>query len=154
MLTEKIVFIIFGGFLLWVLLTQLTSEPTRTEKRAPEKQENLADRSPRRHRPPDTLTDFQDTDFYRTIINNNIFRPLGWRPPRPVEPYRLIGTLLPRAANTPPKAVIESTAGKRTYIVWIGENIDADTEVISIESKSVVLETGGEPRTLHLSIGF
>ena len=31
----------------------------------------------------------------RTIIDNNLFRPLGWTPPRPKEPYRLLGTLLP-----------------------------------------------------------
>ena len=31
------------------------------------------------------------SDFYRTIIDNNLFRPLGWTPPRPIEPYRLIG---------------------------------------------------------------
>ena len=30
--------------------------------------------------------------YYRTIIDNNLFRPLGYRtPPRPIEPYRLLG---------------------------------------------------------------
>ena len=24
----------------------------------------------------------ENTDYYRTIIDNNIFRPLGWRPPK------------------------------------------------------------------------
>lgn len=38
--------------------------------------------------------------YYRTIIENNLFRPLGWTPPRPVEPYRLIGAL---DANVPQK---------------------------------------------------
>lgn len=28
------------------------------------------------------------SEFYRTIIDNNLFRPLGWTPPRPKEPYR------------------------------------------------------------------
>lgn len=92
--------------------------------------------------------------FYRTIIDNNIFRPLGWTPPRPIEPYRLIGTLLPRDANTPPTAIIETTAGNRRHIVTIGETLDSETEVVSIESKSVVLASGGVRRTLRLSPVF
>ena len=45
---------------------------------------------------------FETEAFYRTIIDNNLFRPLGWTPPRPIEPYRLIGTILPIDAKTPP----------------------------------------------------
>ena len=101
MLVKTIVFISLGGMLLWFLLTQPTSEPTRKENRVPEKQA-IGYRYQRRHRIPDPLTDFQHSDFYRTIIENNLFRPLGWTPPRPVEPYRLIGTILPIDANTPP----------------------------------------------------
>ena len=92
--------------------------------------------------------------FKRTIIDNNLFRPLGWTPPRPIEPYRLLGTILPRSANTPPQAIIQMTAGNRTYILTPGEKIDADTEVVSIESKAVTLSTNGQQRTLHLPIGF
>jgi len=97
---------------------------------------------------------FDTKAFYRTIIDNNLFRPLGWTPPRRVEPYRLLGTILPRRANTPPKAIIQSTAGNQTYIVSTGETLDASTEVISIEGKQVTLSTNGQQRTLHLSIGF
>ena len=32
---------------------------------------------------------FDSFAYYRTIIDNNIFRPLGWRPPRPREPSRI-----------------------------------------------------------------
>lgn len=94
---------------------------------------------------------FDTEAYYRTIIDNNLFRPLGWRPPRPIEPYRLIGTILPRSANTPPKAIIQTTAGQKTYIVSIGEQIDALTEVVSIEGKQVTLQTNGEQRTLRLN---
>lgn len=100
------------------------------------------------------LKHFQDSDFYRTIIDNNIFRPLGWRPPRPIEPYRLIGTILPRRANTPPRAILQTTAGNQTYIMSLGENLSADTEVVLIESKRVVLSTNGQQRTLKLPSGF
>ena len=97
---------------------------------------------------------FDSESFYRTIIDNNLFRPLGWRPPRPIEPYRLIGTILPRAANTPPKAILQTTTGNTTHIVSLGEQIDASTEVVSIESKQVVLSADGQQRTLKLPSGF
>ena len=97
---------------------------------------------------------FDSVSYYRPIIKYNLFRPLGWTPPRPVEPYRLIGTLLPRSENTPPRAILQSTAGQKTYIVTTGEKIEASTEVVSIESKQVTLSTNGQQRTLHLPSGF
>jgi len=97
---------------------------------------------------------FDAKAFKRTIIDNNLFRPLGWTPPRPREPYRLIGTILPRSETTPPQAIIQSTAAKTTHIVTTGEKIDALTEVVSIESKAVTLSRNGQQRTLHLPIGF
>lgn len=97
---------------------------------------------------------FDAKAFKRTIIDNNLFRPLGWTPPRRVEPYRLIGTLLPRSANTPPQAILQSTIGEKIYIVSLGEPLDASTEVVSIDSKSVRLSTNGKQRTLHLPSGF
>ena len=92
--------------------------------------------------------------FLGTIIDNNIFRPLGWTPPRPIEPYRLIGTILPADDRTPPTAILQTTTGQKTYIVSTGDKIDASTEVVEIKSKQVVLSTNGQPRTLWLSIGF
>ncbi|MYH82013.1 hypothetical protein F4009_21235 [Candidatus Poribacteria bacterium] len=38
--------------------------------------------------------------FHCMIIDNNLFRPLGYRLPRPEEPYRLTGTLTPTDGNT------------------------------------------------------
>ena len=111
--------------------------------------------APARPRRPLTTPPVFDTEAYhRTIIDNNLFRPLGWTPPRPVEPYRLIGTILPRDANRSAEAVIESTAGKAISIVSVGETLDTETKVVSIESKSVVLESGGVRRTLRLSPVF
>lgn len=94
---------------------------------------------------------FDSELFKRTIIENNLFRPLGWTPPRPKEPYRLIGTILPTDDRTPPKAILQSTAGNQTYIVTTGEQIDAETEVVSIEGKAVTLSTAGQQRTLRLA---
>ncbi|MYK23219.1 hypothetical protein F4054_13295 [Candidatus Poribacteria bacterium] len=114
----------------------------------------ISDAPARARRVPLTTPEFDAESFCRTIIENNLFRPLGWTPPRPKEPYRLIGTLLPRSAHTPPKAILQSTTGEKTYIVSVGEKIDAATEVISIESKAVTLSREGQSRTLRLRIGF
>ena len=94
---------------------------------------------------------FDSESFYRTIIENNLFRPLGWSPPRPKEPYRLLGTVLPTDDSMPPKAILQTTAGNTTYIVMPGNKIDVSTEVVSIEGKAVTLETEGQRRTLRLT---
>ncbi|RKU21583.1 hypothetical protein C6499_21525 [Candidatus Poribacteria bacterium] len=113
-------------------------------------------RSPPPNRVRQTTPEVFDAEvsFKRTIIDNNLFRPLGWTPPRPTESYRLIGTILPRSANTPPKAILQTTAGHQTYIVTLGSNIDANTQVVGIQSKQVTLSTQGQQRTLMLLIGF
>ena len=144
MLTKTIVFISIGGFLLWVLLTPATAAPTRKERRASEKQGHT-------HRTPDTLLDFQNSNFYRTIIDNNLFRPLGWQPTPPRSPYRLIGTKLVRDADSPPQAILQSTTGHQTYIVTLGERLAADTEVVDIQPKQVTLSTNGRTWTLKLN---
>lgn len=93
--------------------------------------------------------------YYRTIIKNNLFRPLGWTPPRPKEPYRLLGTVLPRDDRSPPTAILQTTAGnQKTYIVSIGDPLNASTEVVSIEGKAVTLETDGQRRTLRLTTHY
>lgn len=92
---------------------------------------------------------FPSDPFYRTIIDNNPFRPLGWTPPRPSESYRLLGTIrFPRDVNIPPKAILQTTPGNTTYIVALGEMLDADTEVVNICQKQITLETNGQQRTV------
>ena len=97
------------------------------------------------------LKHFQNADFYRTIIDNNLFRPLGWKPPRPREPYRLIGTLIPTNANTPKQAILQRTPAGSTYTVTIGETLDKDTTVVDIASKQITLSTTGVQRSLKLN---
>ena len=94
---------------------------------------------------------FDSASYYRPILAYNLFRPLGWTPPIESEPYRLIGTILARDANTPPKVIIETTAGKTTYIVTTGDPLSADTEVGSIQPKQVTLSTNGQQRSISLN---
>ena len=94
--------------------------------------------------------DFQKSDFYRTIVDNNLFRPLGWRPPRPRESYRLIGTFIPRDGETPSKAILQTIRTHRTHVLKIGDKLDVDTTVTDIQKKHVMLERNGHPRKLSL----
>ena len=96
---------------------------------------------------------FQDTDFYRTIINNNLFRPLGWTPPRPVSPYRLLGTLVSGATDAVwvSKAIIDVRGQVR--VVEIGDSLNAGTKVLGIDRRSVLLETAGKEQVLTLPTG-
>ena len=124
--------------------------PTTSKKNAPQK---LTAGPPRRIRAlqQNTLSDFQETDFYRTIVDNKLFRPLGWTPPRPREPYRLIGTILPTDKNISKQAILQRTTSGRTYTVMIGETLGTDTTVTDIQSKQVTLKTNEQQRTLTLN---
>ena len=75
-------------FLLWVFFV-FRSSGVRTEMVLTVKVVPVASSSRARALPPVAFDSFA---YYRTIIDNNLFCPLGWTPPRPVEPYRLIGT--------------------------------------------------------------
>ena len=66
------------------------------------------------------------------------------------EPYRLVGTIFPRDSEMHPQAIIEMIGASVTHIVSVGDQLDAETTVTAIESKSVVLETSGVDRTLTL----
>ena len=96
---------------------------------------------------------FEDTDFYRTIIDNNLFRPLGWTPPRPVSPYRLLGTLVSGATDGVwvSKAIIAVRGQVR--VVEIGDSLDSETKVLGIDRHSVLLETAGKEQILTLPTG-
>ena len=100
------------------------------------------------------LKHFQNSDFYRIIIDNNLFRPLGWTPPRRKEPYQLIGTILPRRGNTPAKAIIQNIVGNQTHIVTIGDTLDTDTHVTDIQTKHLTLKKNGQQRQLTLKSSF
>ena len=95
---------------------------------------------------------FQDSTFYRTLIDNNLLRLLGWTPPRSKEPYSLIGTITPTTGKTvSPQAILLATAGNKTHIVTIGEKLDKDTKVTDIRPRRSTLEKDGQPRTLKLN---
>lgn len=150
---KTIVFISIGVFflLLWFLLTrgQTTIALNPKEPHAPQEQHRVVRSKSTQTRKLETSRKFQESEFYRTIIDNNLFRPLGWRPARPREPYCLIGTILPTDGD--PKAILQTTAGNRTYTLTIGDTLDAETTITDIQPKQVTLEKAGQQRTLRLN---
>ena len=150
---KTIVFISMGVFSLfsWGLLTrtQTTADPTPKENRTRTTQRQTVYRPSQNSQ--DTLKDFQQSEFYRTIIDKSPFRPLGWTPPRPRDPYHLLGTCTPTDGKSEARAILQSTTAGRTYTVSLGETLDPDTTVVDIQPKQVTLEKAGVRRTLHLN---
>ena len=88
--------------------------------------------------PVTTSPVFEAEAFKKTIIDNNLFRPLGWTRPGPPPAYRLTGTIIPRDSKTAPQALILATAAQQIHIVIPGDKLAADTTVIEVRSKHVI----------------
>ena len=143
--------IALGSSFVYFRLISLTYTQTQ-DAILPDKTVSVSTRSRKPFVPPRVLsTDFQDTAFYRTIVDNNLFRPIGWTPPRPREPYRLLGTFIPTDRKRKAQAILQKPAVGRTYTVTIGDKLDADTALIDIQPKQVKLEKSGQQRTLKLN---
>ncbi len=99
----------------------------------------------------DTLKAFEQTEFYRTIVENNIFLPLGATASEKPARYRLIATTTPANGDSGSTALIQSNEGdtEKRIIVTIGDKL-GDTTVVDIQSKHVTIETEGKQTTLEL----
>ena len=87
-------------------------------------------------------------DYYSVIVNNNIFRPLGWRPPKKEPEYAFVGT---RVAEDASKSVgyVEERRSNKTHTVGIGDKI-GDAVVTDIKDKEILLDKDGEKITLRI----
>lgn len=95
-------------------------------------------------------TDPTPASFYRTIIDANIFRPLGYTPPVSRPQYQLLGTSIATDDTFRHAFIIERISG-RFHILSVGEKI-GETTVISITEKQVILQR--EDKTeIRLSCG-
>ena len=87
--------------------------------------------------------------YYQIIIDNNLFRPLGWKPEEPKPKYMLIGTVLAKNTTKNTKALIVERQSGKLHIVkvndWIGELM-----VKKIEAKKVILQEGEQEITLQI----
>ena len=87
-------------------------------------------------------------DFYQVIITNNLFRPLGYRKPRPPPPYQLVATVTNHEGGTN-KALLRRSKDGRMYYVGIGEVFNG-SKVERIAPKSVTLLIDGRSKKFRL----
>ena len=87
--------------------------------------------------------------FYKTIIDHNLFRPLGWTPPNNEPSYSLVGTAVdPNGAIS--QATLLEKRSNRYHFVTIGTKV-GDMTVTDIQAKQVTLDKAGE--TVKLKTG-
>ena len=97
-------------------------------------------------RPAQTWKADVNADFYQTIIDNNLFAPLGTvlnKKPRPGSNLKLIATFT-RHTPADATAILENTATGEQKTVAVGNVID-DYRISDIQPKQVLIEKEGEP---------
>ena len=88
----------------------------------------------------------ENAAFYKVIIDNNLFRPLGWTPPNNEPAYSLIGTAVGVDGSVSQATLLEKRSN-RYHFVTIGTKL-GDMTVKDIQAKQVILDNAGEPMTL------
>jgi len=93
-----------------------------------------------------------NNDFYQTIIDNNLFAPLGTvLNPKPVPGahLKLIGTFVSKDA-VHSTAIIKNETTGRQEMLSIGEGIAEDFQVVEIQPKQVTFDHNGTSVVLRL----
>ena len=103
--------------------------------------------------PENPLKHFQASEFYRTIVANNLFRPLGYRPPTSGGGvYRLLGTLVSGASEGVWVAKAVFSVGGEIRVLGINDALDSQTSVLGIDRHSVLLEQNGKEIVVVMSV--
>jgi hypothetical protein len=91
-------------------------------------------------------------DFYQVVVENNLFRPLGWEKPNREPQYTLMATLIDSEGNIA-KAFMMERRSNQFYYVAVGEKV-GDATVKRIRSNEVTLYKTGEMMTIRGEIEF
>ena len=121
--------------------TEITPTRATTEVRRQDTT-NINERTP-----PRRQLNQPSQDFYQPIVENNLFRPLGWRKPDDEPQYTLVGTLI-ESKNQRAKAFLIERRSNRYYPVSVGEKV-GDAVVESIKPNEVSLSEDGKTVTLR-----
>ena len=82
----------------------------------------------------------QGNEYYNIITINNLFRPLGWKPPKLTPKYQLIGTWISK--NTEEKvAYVRDIRTNKIYRLAIGYTIN-NIIIDCIKSNDIQMRTG------------
>ena len=85
-------------------------------------------------------------DFYRVIVENNLFRPLGWQRPNRDPEYALVATWI-GTRGTVAKALVMERKSSQLYYVAQGEKV-GNTVVENITANQVSLKASDDIVTL------
>ena len=112
-----------------------------------EKEQAAAQGNRSRGRQNRSRIDFgENAAFYKVIIDNNLFRPLGWTPPNNEPAYSLIGTAVGTDGGISQATLLEKRSN-RYHFVTIGTKL-GDLTVKDIQAKQVILAGAEKPITL------
>ena len=89
----------------------------------------------------------ENAAFYRTIIDHNLFRPLGWTPPNNEPSYSLVGAKVVDPNEGISQATLLERRSNRYHFVTIGTKV-GDMTVKDIQTGKVTLDKAGETITL------
>lgn len=89
----------------------------------------------------------ENAAFYKTIIDYNIFRPLGWTPPKNEPSYSLVGTAVDSNGAISQATLLERRSN-RYHFVTIGTKV-GDMTVKDIQARRVTFDKAGETVTLR-----
>ena len=89
----------------------------------------------------------ENAAFYKTIIDHNLFRPLGWTPPNNEPSYSLVGAKVVDPNDGISQATLLERRSNRYHFVTVGTKL-GDMTVKDIQAKRVILDKAGETITL------
>ena len=87
-------------------------------------------------------------DFYKVIVTNNLFRPLGYRKPIPAPVFELLATVISHKSGKS-KALLRNNKDRKTYYVGVGEKL-VGALVEKIEPDSVTISRNGKSEEFRL----
>ena len=125
---------------------EMDSAKTQAMAKMKEQAAARTDRS-RRRQNRGSIDFGENAAFYKVIIDNNLFRPLGWTPPNNEPAYSLIGTAV-GVNGTVSQATLLEKRSNRYHFVTIGTKL-GDVTIKDIQAKQVILDKAGKPMTLR-----
>lgn len=88
-------------------------------------------------------------EYYQVIVENNLFRPLGWQKPNREPQYILTGTIIDSEGKKARAFIIDQSSNKY-YYASVGDKIDGDM-LVRIEPNQIHLDRNGETYQVGMS---
>ncbi len=127
-------------------LTEMATAKRQAMNKTPERSQSQSNRDRSRQNRGGGVSFGENEAFYKTIIEYNLFRPLGWTPPNNEPSYSLVGTAV-NSNGVISQATLLERRSSRYHFVTIGTKLD-DMTVKDIQAKQVIMDKEGETVTL------